>query len=108
MILARFSWAPRGMMGLILHGIMQGVHSLRALERLARLDLGCVWVCGGITPDHANIIRLLARNLSGSERVPPCNSQQRLEKKDAGGGILMNTIPQPETLLRHPLQGGEG
>ncbi|WP_425549733.1 transposase [Advenella faeciporci] len=38
---------------------MQGVHSLRALERLARLDVGCMWVCGGIAPDHANIGRFI-------------------------------------------------
>lgn len=55
----RAPYAPRGMMGLILYGIMQGVHSLRALERLARLDLGCMWVCGGITPDHTNIGRFI-------------------------------------------------
>ncbi|EDT38413.1 transposase IS4 family protein [Burkholderia ambifaria MEX-5] len=42
------------MMGLILYGLMQGVHSLRELERLARMDLRCMWVAGGITPDHAN------------------------------------------------------
>lgn len=36
----RAPYAPRCMMGLILYGIMQGVHSLRSLERLARLDLG--------------------------------------------------------------------
>jgi len=55
----RAPYAPRAMMGLILYGVMQGVHSLRALERLARLDLGCMWVCGGIAPDHANIGRFI-------------------------------------------------
>src|SRR6202051_5351905 len=35
------------------------VHSLRELERLARLDLGCMWVTGGIAPDHANIGRFI-------------------------------------------------
>lgn len=55
----RAPYAPRAMMGLILYGIMQGVHSLRALERLARLDLGCMWVAGGITPDHAIIGRFI-------------------------------------------------
>ena len=47
------------MLGLILYGIMQGVSSLRALERLARVDLGCMWVTGGIAPDHANIGRFI-------------------------------------------------
>ncbi|WP_161787272.1 transposase [Endozoicomonas numazuensis] len=52
-------YAPRHMMGLILYGIMQGVTSLRALEKLAKLDLGCMWISGGIHPDHANIGRFI-------------------------------------------------
>jgi transposase len=55
----RAAYAPRQMMGLILYGVMQGVHSLRELERLARLDLGCMWITGGIAPDHANIGRFI-------------------------------------------------
>ena len=56
------------MMGLILYGIMQGVISLRNLEKQARLDLGCMWVSGGIYPDHANIghfINKLQASLTG-------------------------------------------
>src|SRR5471032_361005 len=56
----RAPYAPQLMVGLILYGVMQGVHSLRELERLARLDLGCMWVTGGIAPDHANIGRFIA------------------------------------------------
>ena len=52
-------YAPRNMVGLIFYGIMQGVTSLRSLERLARLELGCMWVSGGIFPDHANIGRFI-------------------------------------------------
>ena len=55
----RAPYAPRAMLGLVLMGVMQGMHSLRELERLARLDLGCMWVTGGITPDHANIGRFI-------------------------------------------------
>lgn len=55
----RAPYAPRAMLGLILMGVMQGLHSLRELERMARLDLGCMWVTGGITPDHANIGRFI-------------------------------------------------
>jgi transposase len=55
----RAPYAPRLMMGLILYGVMQGVQSLRQLERMARLDLGCMWVTGGIAPDHANIGRFI-------------------------------------------------
>ena len=52
-------YAPRNMMGLILYGIMQGITSLRGLEKLGRLDLGCMRVSGGIYPDHANIGRFI-------------------------------------------------
>lgn len=55
----RAPYSPRLMLGLILYGVMQGIHSLRDLERLARLDLGCMWVTGGIAPDHANIGRFI-------------------------------------------------
>lgn len=52
-------YAPRLMLGLILYGVMRGNHSLRELERLARLDLGCMWLTGGIAPDHTNIGRFI-------------------------------------------------
>lgn len=55
----RAPYAPRLMLGLILYGVMQGVHSLRELERLSRLDLGCMWITGGIAPDHAIIGRFI-------------------------------------------------
>jgi len=58
----RAAYAPRLMLGLILYGVMQGIHSLRELERLARLDLGCMWVTGGIAPDHANIGRFIVQH----------------------------------------------
>lgn len=55
----RAPYAPRAMMGLILFGILQGISSLRTLEKLARQDLGCLWVTGGICPDHACIGRFI-------------------------------------------------
>jgi hypothetical protein len=55
-------YSPRQMMGLILYGVMQGVHSLRELERLARLDLGCMWITGGIAPDFTKIGRFITRH----------------------------------------------
>lgn len=58
----RAAYAPRLMLGLVLYGVMQGIHSLRELERLARLDLGCMWVTGGIAPDHANIGRFIVQH----------------------------------------------
>jgi transposase len=55
----RAPYSPRAMLGLVLFGIMQGHHSLRELERFGRLDLGCMWITGGIAPDHANIGRFI-------------------------------------------------
>ncbi|WP_074710352.1 transposase [Nitrosomonas eutropha] len=55
----RAPYAPRGMMGLILYGIMQGVYSLRSLERFVHLGLGCMWVSNGVAPDHAIIGRFI-------------------------------------------------
>lgn len=62
-------YAPRAMVGLILYGIMQGISSLRRLEDFARTDLGCMWISGGIFPDHSVIGRFVQRHeaqLSGA------------------------------------------
>ena len=58
----RPAYCPASMVGLILYGMMHGVNSLRGLERMARIDLGCMWVCGGITPDHSSIGRFIERH----------------------------------------------
>lgn len=65
----RRPYAPRAMLGVILYGIWQGVSSLRALEKLSRTDLGCLWVSGGILPDHSILGRFIQRHeaeLSGA------------------------------------------
>jgi len=58
----RAPYAPMAMMGLILYGVGQGIHSLRTLEQMARVDLGCMWVSGGIGPDHSVIGQFIARH----------------------------------------------
>src|SRR6266852_5622478 len=58
---------PRVMLGLIVYGITQGKWSLRELERLARMDLGAMWMSGRVQPDHSTIgkfIQLHAQLLS--------------------------------------------
>jgi hypothetical protein len=50
--IGRLAYAPPAMLGLILYGIMQGQSSLRELEHLARINLGCWWLTGGIMPDR--------------------------------------------------------
>lgn len=58
----RAAYAPRAMLGIVLSGILQGITSLRDLERFARLDLGCWWVSGGIMPDHSVLGRFIHRH----------------------------------------------
>ena len=58
----RSPYAPQALLGLVLYGIGQGVSSLRELERLARVDLGCMWITGGLCPDHASIGRFIQRH----------------------------------------------
>ena len=58
----RSPYAPVAMVGLILYGIMKGLCSLRALESLARLDVGAMYVTGGLCPDHSSLGRFLQRH----------------------------------------------
>jgi transposase len=55
----RSPYAPASMMGLVVYGPMSGTGSLRELDRLARLNVGAMWICGGICPDHASIGRFI-------------------------------------------------
>lgn len=57
-------YAPRAMIGIILYGILQGISSLRDLERMARADVGCWWLSGGIMPDHSVIGRFVCQHES--------------------------------------------
>jgi len=58
----RRPYAPAGMLGLVLSGIMRGITSLRDLEDYARTDLGCMWITGGLMPDHSAIGRFIQRH----------------------------------------------
>jgi transposase len=53
---------PAPMVGLVIYGVMDGKGSLRELEELAVTDLGCMWLTGGIQPDHATIGRFICRH----------------------------------------------
>jgi transposase len=55
-------YAPRLMTGLIIYGLLKGITSLRDMETLSQLDLGCMWICAGIQPDHSNIGRFILRH----------------------------------------------
>ena len=58
----RRPYKPRSMLGLILYGILNGRSSLRELEYLAGVDLGCWWLTGGIMPDHSVIGRFIQQH----------------------------------------------
>lgn len=58
----RAAYAPRAMVGIVMYGALRGASSLRDLERLARMDLGCMWVSGCIKPDHSILGRFLQRH----------------------------------------------
>ncbi|MCQ8103767.1 transposase [Methylomonas sp. SURF-2] len=55
----------RPLLGIILYGILQGLSSLRDLERLARSDVACWWLSGSIMPDHSVIILCFSRREKG-------------------------------------------
>jgi transposase len=46
---------PRTLLGLIVYGILMRRGSLRELERLARTDLGAMWLSAGHQPDHSTV-----------------------------------------------------
>jgi transposase len=58
----RKPYAPQAMVGLILYGLLQGLSSLRDLERLARVDLGCMLITDGICPDFSSIGYFIRRH----------------------------------------------
>lgn len=55
------AYQPKAMVGLILYGLMQGISSLRDLARMARIDLGCIYITEGVFPDNSSICRFINR-----------------------------------------------
>jgi hypothetical protein len=55
----RRPYHPASLLGLILFGIVEGRHWLRQLATMARTDIRCWWVSGGIHPDPSVIGRLI-------------------------------------------------
>lgn len=53
---------PRLLLGLVLFGFMEGMSSLRDLEKLARRDLAAMYLTGGLKPDHSTLGRFLVRH----------------------------------------------
>lgn len=53
---------PRLIVGLVVYGFSQSVHSLRGLEKLAARDVGAMYLCGGVRPDHSTIGKFIVRH----------------------------------------------
>lgn len=51
----RQAFHPRTMLGLILYGLLVRRMALRDLERLSKVDVGAMWICGGHRIDHSTI-----------------------------------------------------
>ena len=85
----RRPYHPASMLGLILFGILEGRHSLRQLETMARTDIRCWWISGGIHPDHSVIGRFIQHHGEQlSEEFFVELTQRVLELTGAGGGDL--------------------
>jgi len=53
---------PAIMLSLILYGIIRGEFSLRGLEQLSKRDIGAMYLCRGLQPDHSTIGDFLLRH----------------------------------------------
>lgn len=102
----RSAYAPKAMTGLVLYGLMHGVSSLRDLERLAQLDLGCMWVSGGIMPDHSILGRFIQRHsqalkevLFGEVVVATLHHTQSSGTQVAGDGTVIEAMSSRYGLL---------
>ena len=108
------------MTGIVLYGLLRGVSSLRELERLARVDLGCWWVSGGILPDHSVLGRFINRHeadLSESLFASLVSTTLRRTGSDrrslAGDGTVMEAMSSRYGVLKreaaeHRLSALEG
>lgn len=58
----RPAYHPSAVLGLVLWGLLQGVDSLRGLERLGKQNIACWWLTGGQYPDHSQLGRFIQRH----------------------------------------------
>lgn len=90
---------PAPMVGLVIYGVMEGKSSLRKLEELAVTDLGCMWLTGGIQPDHATIGRFICRHdeqLKGDGFLEVTESllevMPEVDREVAGDGTILEAF----------------
>ncbi|HFL2207116.1 TPA: transposase, partial [Legionella pneumophila] len=104
----RKPYPAQSMVGLILYGLMQGLSSLRDLERLARVDLGCILITDGIFPDFSSIgyfIRRHAEVLNEAFFIQLTRSILKVTRSGvrslAGDGTIIEATSSRYTLMRH-------
>ena len=103
----RPGYAPWLMVGIILFGLMREISSLRDLERFAKGDLECMWVSGGISPDHSILGRFIMRHeqsLSGPlfEAIVQKALQRTGSNKQclAGDGTVLEAMSSRFALIK--------
>ncbi len=103
----RRPYHPRTLVSLIVYGVLLGQSSLRAIEALARRDVGAWWLCGGQQPDHSTIgdfIRCNAEVLSAQFSTGTVGKLvQRFELKAglvAGDGTVIEAAVSRWGVLR--------
>jgi len=108
----RRAYAPRLMTGLILYGVMHGKTSLRDLESIARDSLGCLWISGGIMPDHSVIGRFICQHASllsveffhGLTSSVLTYTGSNVERTAGDGTVIEAAASRYETIKREALE----
>lgn len=110
----RPAYHPAAMLGLVLFGLMRGARSTRCLEKLARSDLQCWWLTGGLMPDHSVIARFINRHteeLSGP--LFESLTRQVLERTGsdptdlAGDGTVIQAVASRLDVIRQDVAAKE-
>lgn len=106
----RKPYKPQAMVGLIFYGLMQGISSLRDLERLARVDLGCILITDGIFPDFSSLGYFIRRHeaiLSDEFFINLTKSILKITRSGvrslAGDGTIIEAAASRYRLMRQEL-----
>lgn len=107
-IKGRRPYKPQAMVGVILYGLMQGISSLRDLARMARVDLGCILITGGLFPDYSSISRFIQRHqcvLSEEFFINLTKSILKVTRSGirslAGDGTIIEAAASRYSLMKH-------
>jgi transposase len=88
---------PRIIVGLVVYGFGQGINSWRGLEKLAARDLGAIYLCGGVCPDHSTIGNFILRH---AEWMKDGLSEQILRDITAYFGLRFEELSGDGTVVQ--------